>query len=155
MSTDANDPVHVREALATDAPEVARLLAILGHSTPSDIDEARLAAYLARGERVLVASRSRAEPPTPLLGVLSVHVTPVLHRPGPVGRITALAVDESARGQGIGRALVAAAETLLAESGCVLIEVTSNKTRVEAHAFYERIGYTATSLRFAKTNETH
>jgi len=147
--------VHVRDVLAGDAPEVSRLLAMLGHSTPSDIDEERLAAYLARGERVLVASRSRAEPPTPLLGVVTVHVTPVLHRVGPVGRVTALVVDEAARGQGIGRALVAAAETLLAERGCVLIEVTSNKTRVDAHAFYESIGYTATSLRFAKTNAPH
>jgi hypothetical protein len=28
--------------------------------------------------------------------------------------------------------------------------VTSNKARTDAHAFYERLGYTATSVRFAK-----
>ena len=151
MNDDANGQVHVRDVLATDAPEVARLLAMLGHSTPSDIDEARLAAYLALGERVLVATRSRAMPALPLLGVLTAHVTPVMHRAGPVGRVTALVVDESARGQGVGRALVTAADTLLAERGCMLIEITSNKSRADAHAFYERIGYTATSLRFAKT----
>ena len=74
----------------------------------------------------------------------------MLHRSGPVGRLTALVVDERARGRGVGRALIDAAEGILIERGCVLIEVTSNKRRTDAHAFYERLGYTATSFRFAK-----
>ena len=64
--------------------------------------------------------------------------------------VTALVVAEAARGQGIGRALMAAAETWAVERGCVLLEVTSNRRRVDAHAFYERLGYEATSFRFAK-----
>jgi len=85
-----------------------------------------------------------------LLGVLTLHITPVLHRAGPVGRLTMLVVDESARGEGIGRALVTAAEAYFAERGCALVEVTSNKRRTDAHAFYERLGYQGTSERFAK-----
>ena len=74
----------------------------------------------------------------------------VLHRPMPVGRITALVVDDSARGQGLGRALVAAAEAALAGSGCGILEITSNMRFAEAHAFYEHLGYERTSVRFAK-----
>jgi GNAT superfamily N-acetyltransferase len=67
-----------------------------------------------------------------------------------VGRITALFVDDASRGQGIGRALVEAAEAHLAGTGCGLLEVTSNLRLVDAHAFYARLGYERTSVRFAK-----
>ena len=61
-----------------------------------------------------------------------------------------LAVAEALRGQGIGAALVAEAEKRLAAKGCGLVEVTSNRKRLRAHAFYERLGYERTSYRFAK-----
>jgi ribosomal protein S18 acetylase RimI-like enzyme len=85
-----------------------------------------------------------------IVGVLSWHVTPVIHRPRPVGRITMLVVDEKLRGGGIGRLLVAEAEARLAKKGCGLVEVTSNRKRLRAHAFYERLGFARTSYRFAK-----
>ena len=43
------------------------------------------------------------------------------------------------------------AEKRLAAKGCGLVEVTSNRKRLRAHAFYERLGYERTSYRFAKT----
>ena len=150
MDTKPPQSIAIRDASAADAAEVARLLALLGHTAPPGNHAARLAAHLALGERVLVASRSPAAS-APLLGVATLHVTPMLHRAGPVGRITALVVDDDARGQGVGRALVDAAESQLATQGCPLIEITSNRQRTDAHAFYERLGYTATSFRFAKT----
>jgi GNAT superfamily N-acetyltransferase len=83
--------------------------------------------------------------------MLTLHRTQVLHRPKPVGRITALVVDPSVRGQGIGRALVAAAEDALASAGCGVIEVTTNAARSDAHAFYRRLGYDQSSVKFTKT----
>ena len=74
----------------------------------------------------------------------------VLHRPYLDGRITSLIVTASVRGQGIGRALVTAAESRLVEQGCELIEITSNVKLTEAHAFYEHLGYAKTSVRLAK-----
>jgi ribosomal protein S18 acetylase RimI-like enzyme len=143
--------IEVREATLADATEVARLLALLGHTPASGDATARLAGFLESGEHVLVAVRSHAAEPAPLLGAVTVHLTPVLHRPGPIGRLTAVVVDESARGRGVGAALVRAAERFLAAQGCALMEVTSNKELTGAHGFYERLGYTSTSLRFAKT----
>ena len=85
-----------------------------------------------------------------VLGCLTWHVIPVLHRPTPVGRITMLIVTANSRGRGVGKVLVEAAETRLLERGCSLIEVTSNLRLIDAHRFYERLGYEQTSLRFAK-----
>ena len=145
-----DESLEVRDALATDASEIARLLAQLGHTRPPGGDVERLTAFLTSGEQALVATRTRPGREASILGVLTLHVTPLLHRPGPIGRITALVVDEGARGQGVGGALVNAAEARFAARGCVLVEVTSNQRRTDAHAFYERLGYTATSLRFGK-----
>jgi GNAT superfamily N-acetyltransferase len=144
-----NDSIEVREATQADAAEVIRLLKLLGHMQPVGDDAGRLAAFLDRGEHVLVAARPGVT--ARLLGAVTLHIMPVLHRPGPIGRLTAVVVDEDVRGQGVGTALVHAAEQFLAASGVVLIEITCNKKRTDAHAFYERLDYTATSFRFAKT----
>ncbi len=88
---------------------------------------------------------------TRALGLVTIHVTPVLHRPTGFGRITAMVVTENARGLEVGRALVEEAERRLAARGCALIEVTSNQNRTPAHAFYERLGYEKSSYRFKKS----
>ncbi|MCA9108197.1 MAG: GNAT family N-acetyltransferase, partial [Planctomycetales bacterium] len=75
----------------------------------------------------------------------------VLHRPRPVGRITALYVMDAFRNGGIGRELVDAAENELTKCGCGIIEITSNFQLPKAHAFYEHLGYNQTSVRLAKT----
>jgi GNAT superfamily N-acetyltransferase len=148
----ADDPtIDIRDARAADVPSLTTLVAELGYPTPEATMAARLDGMLVAGETVLVAERAGD-----IVGLLTVHVTPVLHRPTAVGRLTALVVAERARGAGVGRALVGAAEQLLASRGCALVEVTSNQRRKDAHAFYERLGYDVTSLRFKKDLEpTH
>jgi predicted N-acetyltransferase YhbS len=137
--------LSIRAACRRDVPALAGLLAELGFPAPVTTIMDRLDTMLATNEVVLVATRG-AEP----LGLVTVHVTPVLHRPTPVGRLTALIVTEKERGQGIGRALVTAAEEALAAKDCALVEVTSNSKLTDAHGFYKRLGYEVTSLRFKK-----
>ena len=137
----------VRRAEPRDAAEMARLLTHLGHPTDVSMIAARWDAWAAAGNDAFVAERADGT----LAGLITTHHMTVFHRPRPVGRITSLVVDETARGLGVGRALVAAAESLLAAAGCGLLEVTSNVRRADAHAFYERLGYERTSARFAKT----
>jgi GNAT superfamily N-acetyltransferase len=55
--------------------------------------------------------------------------------------IAGLIVDESARGVGLGRELVAAAEAWARARGCRVIRVRSNVVRERARAFYEREGF--------------
>lgn len=136
---------QIREAVLDDAAPIARLLGELGFPSAPESVRQRLRSMLAFGESVLVAQHD-----DDLLGVLTVHVTPVLHRPDPVGRLTALVVTERERGSGIGRALVDAAERLLRDKGCGTVEVTSNRKLEQAHAFYRHLGYEESSTRFKK-----
>ena len=142
--------VVVREATLDDAAAIVSLLAELGYPWTPDIVAERLKALKAIGNTALVAQRG-----DDVVGVLTLSAMLVLHRPKPVGRISAFVVTERCRGQGVGRTMVAAAERHLAANGCGLIEVTSNRRREEAHAFYERLGYERTSYRFAKPLESN
>ena len=136
----------LREATPHDAQVVADLLSELGYPAPVDVMADRLQAFVRSGEIAILASDS-----TRALGLVTIHVTPVLHRPTGVGRITAMVVTENARGLQVGRAMVEEAERRLAMLGCALVEVTSNQSRTPAHAFYERLGYEKTSYRFKKS----
>lgn len=138
--------MNVRELHRTDVQHLIPLLAELGYPVDETTLAKRFDAFAEQGEKALVAERDGR-----IIGLLTLHVTPVLHRAGSVGRITTLVVEEAHHGQGVGRALVDDAERQLWEKGCVLIEVTSNKKRTDAHAFYEKLGYEQTSYRFAKT----
>ncbi|HET6229826.1 MAG TPA: GNAT family N-acetyltransferase [Longimicrobiaceae bacterium] len=139
-------PLSIRLAARDDVSEIARLLTELGHPTDACAADELWDEWSASGNAAVVA----AAPEGGLSGVATLHRMVVLHRPKPVGRITALVVDPGVRGQGIGRALVAAAEDWLTRAGCGLLEITSNLRLVEAHAFYEHIGYERTSIRLAK-----
>ena len=134
----------VREARPGDAEAAAALIRALGYEVGAAEFRKRLAALRKAGDAALAAELGG------FAGLATLHVTPVLHRPRPVGRITLLVVAEEVRGKGIGAALVAEAEKRLAARGCGLVEVTSNRKRLRAHAFYERLGYERTSHRFAK-----
>ena len=140
----AKTPV-IREARPGDADAIAKLLAELGYEAGAGDVRRRIAQLRKAGEPPLVAERGT------VVACLSWHVTPVLHRPRPVGRLTMMVVAEEARGGGIGTSLLAAAEARLRERGCGLVEVTSNVKRLRAHDFYRRLGFERTSYRFVKS----
>ena len=72
----------------------------------------------------------------------------------PSGQIIALVVREKMRGEGVGQALVSAAETDFAERNIKRITVNTHVRRKEAHGFYEHLGYSKTGFRLAKDLET-
>lgn len=139
---------RIREAEVRDIPTLVSLIGSLGYEVDERGLGARLNEVAEQGRPTLIAETAR------IVGCITLGMTPVLHRPRPVGRITMLVVAEDARGQGVGRLLVEAAEHRLREAGCGLIEVTSNLRRAEAHAFYERLGYERSSYRFYRTLTT-
>jgi GNAT superfamily N-acetyltransferase len=136
----------IRTARFEDADELARLFTELGHPTTEEEIRSRWNGWEASGNVGIVAEGEAGE----LLGAATLHQTIVLHRPKPIGRISALIVDSRCRGAGIGRALVDAAERMFTEAGCGMVEITSNMRRTDAHAFYQHLGYALTSARFMK-----
>lgn len=141
-----NEAAGLREARMTDADEIARLLSQLEHPTTGAEVAAQWPAFIEAGNSALVVARGDGT----LSGVAVLHRTHTLHRRTPIGRITALVIDAPDRGRGVGRALVAEAEARLRGTGCGLIEITSHVRLLQAHAFYDRLGYERTSHRFAK-----
>lgn len=70
----------------------------------------------------------------------------------PLVNILGLAVRESHRGMGIGKALMEAAENWAKEIGATGVRLNSGADRTNAHAFYCHIGYEAKKqqIRFLK-----
>ena len=63
----------------------------------------------------------------------------------------ALAVATEHRRHGIGRMLLHAAESMLNARGAGVCVVTSGNQRADAHAFYDKNGYTLTGRRYGKS----
>ena len=58
-------------------------------------------------------------------------------------QIEAVRVAAGERGEGIGRKMIEAAIEMARERGCVLVQLTTDKTRKDAHRFYESLGFVA------------
>ena len=65
-------------------------------------------------------------------------------------QIESVRVASDSRGLGIGAALMADAETRARAAGCRLMQLTTNRTRSRAQAFYERLGFTASHIGFKR-----
>jgi GNAT superfamily N-acetyltransferase len=145
------DSLRIRPATADDALALARLLGQLGYPTDSDEIPARLERLEARpGTTVIVAENADG-----VVGVLTVHLFPSLHTSEPVAWLTAVVVEETARGQGIGAALVKRAEEWAAEHGANRVSLTSALRRTRAHAFYKDLSYEHTGVRLTKVLDPH
>jgi ribosomal protein S18 acetylase RimI-like enzyme len=134
----------VRPARAADAERISALITQLGFVAGPELVGANLATLTDRQLSPLVAEAEE------VVGCISISVMHVLHRPLPVGRISMLVVAPGWRGKGVGRALVEQALEILRQAGCGLCEVTSNYDLLDAHAFYERLGFERTSVRLAR-----
>lgn len=139
-----NSSVRLRAPIAEDAPDLVLLFAELGYVVRAQTVRDNIRS-LSNGsaDRAWVA-----EAPNGLLGLVSVHLTPLFHAPGHLGRITSLVVYSHARGRGIGTLLVRQAQDYCQKSGCERIELTSGDHREKAHRFYESLGFQVRSQRY-------
>ena len=136
----------IRDARARDSEAVARLLDQLGYPAEPAAVGSRLERLTIVGDRVVVAEVGEE-----VVGFAHLQVTPAIEYDRPAAKIGALVVDDSHRGEGIGRALVEALEAEARARGCVLLYLTTSARREDAHEFYRRVGLEETGKRFTKS----
>ncbi|MCV2868737.1 GNAT family N-acetyltransferase [Defluviimonas sp. WL0002] len=65
-------------------------------------------------------------------------------------QVESVRVVSELRGQGIGAALMRDAETRAREAGCGLMQLTTNRSRPDAHRFYESLGFTPSHIGYKR-----
>ncbi|MFF0303050.1 GNAT family N-acetyltransferase [Streptomyces sp. NPDC004562] len=143
--------LEIRPAVADDVPAIVGMLADdpLGAQRESPDD---LTPYLAALERlqgdphqhVVVAVREGR-----VVGTLQLTIVPGLSRRGATRSIIeGVRIHADERGSGLGTQLIEWAVDESRRQDCQLVQLTSDKTRTDAHRFYERLGFTSSHAGF-------
>jgi ribosomal protein S18 acetylase RimI-like enzyme len=143
--------VDVRQMRAEDTSSVAALTTQLGYPATEDAIRRRYDLIKDRWDaRLFVAQHAG----NVIVGWVHVQATYLLECDARA-EIWGLVVSENARGSGVGRRLVEAAEEWALMRGLDVIVLRSNYLRTEAQGFYEHLGYTVTKTQNAfRTNLT-
>ncbi|MEB6377840.1 GNAT family N-acetyltransferase [Leclercia adecarboxylata] len=136
--------ISIRAAELSDIPSLQRLFQQLGYET----DAERLKGHIHEKHDSLCVLVAEAE--KDISGVIVVNFVTPVHENGLWAFISALVIDESSRGAGIGQKLLIASERIALDKRCTQIELSSSERRVRAHKFYESNGYKEVRKRFVK-----
>lgn len=136
--------MRIRHATVADSEGIARLTEELGYPTSADEIRTRLSTLLARDSQFIAV----ADDSLRLLGWVAAEERLLLES-GRRAELVGLVVAVEARRRGLGMRLVSAAEEWARGRGVVAVFVRSNVLRVEAHPFYERLGYQVTKTQTA------
>jgi ribosomal protein S18 acetylase RimI-like enzyme len=140
--------IALRRAESKDLPSIVDLLADdpLG-STREGADtgygpyECAFEDISADPRQLLVVAVNEQE----IVGTLQLTVIPGLSRRGARrAQIEGVRVSRRYRSRGLGAAMIQWAIGESAARQCALVQLTSDKSRVDAHRFYERLGFAAT-----------
>ena len=139
-------PTQIRPATASDAPAAIGLMAQLNEFAHGQIDagvEDRFRTMLNLPQyAIFVAEDDHGK----IVGLLTASSRWTLWHMGPCAIIEELVVDEAARGQGAGRALIHAAIEWAKAQACSEIEVSTGMDNTAAQAFYRRLGFESEAL---------
>lgn len=144
-----------RRAVAGDVPALVGLLAddVLGARREQGAPEG-LGRYLAAFDQIDADPNQFlcvVERDGQIAGTLQLSFIPGLSRGGARrGQIEAVRVAAGMRGQGIGRAMFDWAIAECRAQGCSMVQLTTDKSRVDAHRFYDGLGFVASHLGYKK-----
>lgn len=146
MSDSNKSTLLIRVAQSADVPAIVALFAdddIGGHGDTTDASA--LPEYVAAFERisasaneVLYVAKQKGE----VVGTFQTMLTTTMTGRGSSSMIIeAVQTRADCRGQGIGAQMIAFCLEKAKEQGCRQAQLTSNAARLDAHRFYERIGF--------------
>lgn len=143
--------ITFRRATHQDVPSIVRLLAEDDLGSQRECYESPLPeSYYAAFEQIdhdsnheLIVAELNGE----VIGTLHLMFLPSLSYQGGLrAQVESVRVDQKYRGQGIGSELMKWTIDRAKERGAHLVQLTTHGSRVDAHRFYERLGFKGSHL---------
>ncbi|WP_375708432.1 GNAT family N-acetyltransferase [Paenibacillus albidus] len=150
--------LSIRQVQQADAPELCRLMKQLNGKELPLADMERRLEFIKTSpiEELYVCTTGEGHAERRLCGALGFRLRENIEDMTRYGEVSLLVADRSSRRQGIGRRLMAYAEQLADERGCLGTWLVSGLGRAEeAHVFYKELGYEINGYRFVKVRENH
>jgi GNAT superfamily N-acetyltransferase len=133
----AEASITLSEIALADLEAITALAAQLGYPEPVETFRTRFAKIAKDPAHKLWVAKIGDK----IMGWTHVHRTaPAMITPD-MAEVSALVVDEKARGTGVGKALLKQAEDWARAQGLKTVKLYSNIKRAHAHEFYARQGY--------------
>jgi GNAT superfamily N-acetyltransferase len=136
----------IRAAELSDAEVLADLMTQLGYPTRVSEMQMRMEEIVADARYATFVAVNKGK----VCGMIGTVCRYSYEHNGPSGRILAFSVSEKMRRQGVGRALIAAAENDFARKNVRRLAVNTRFERKDAHKFYEQAGYISNGFRWVK-----
>jgi GNAT superfamily N-acetyltransferase len=133
-----------RPATVEDVPAIVAMLADdpLGARREGDPSDERYLEAFARIEANPYDELIVAEQDGKVVGTMQLTYLAGLSRLGAERcQIEAVRVAASTRGQGLGRRMIQWAADRARDRGCAIVQLTSDKSRADAHRFYDSLGF--------------
>ena len=138
--------MNVRSATINDLPSIVRMLAddFLGQQR-EDVSEPINESYVKAFREIDSDPNNElivAEIDGNVIGTLQLTFTPSLsYRGSKRCTVESVRIDSSLRGKRIGREIMLWAIEHAKEKGCISMQLTSHSERIDAHRFYEQLGF--------------
>lgn len=143
--------LSVRDAGRDDVPAIVALLADDGlgsgrETVGEEIPNGYYTAFDAMAATPLVRLLL-AEQDGEIVGCMQLNLIPhISMKGGTRAQLQSMRIRSDRRGGGLGAAFVRQAMDIARDAGCILMELTTDNTRPDAHRFYKRLGFQATHI---------
>jgi GNAT superfamily N-acetyltransferase len=146
--------IRLRPVTEAELPLLATMLAEMDGNEPYPVEEVR--AKWQEMQHFPDYVCYLAEIAGEIVGTLSLNVFPVLSgtmRPEAIAE--AVVIRPEHRGRGLGRAMMRAAMAMAAAKGAYKLALSSNLRRLDAHRFYDSMGFTRHGVSFSIETTAH
>lgn len=134
----------IRFGQVSDAEDIAQLTGQLGYDVSARDVARRLSRILSRSDQRFLVAELDGRPVGWLHAAIAEHVDAEAFV-----MISGLVVDQRHRRKGIGRMLMERAEKWARKRGFSIVRLSSTSARIDAHRFYDQLGYTNIKTQYA------